>query len=86
MMILSTLFVAGGFVWLEFVVSATNEIWGIAILLGMGAAGTLIMSLSSIVDVIGRNRESSSFIYGTYSVFDKVSLRDYSGTLIHNRL
>jgi len=72
MMILSTLLVAGGFIWLEFVVSATNEIWGIAILLGMGAAGTLIMSLSSIVDVIGHNRESSSFIYGTYSVFDKV--------------
>ena len=72
MMILATLMVAGGFVWLEFLHTATNEIWGIAILLGMGAAGTLIMSLSSIVDVIGRNRESSSFVYGTYSVFDKV--------------
>jgi hypothetical protein len=78
MMILSTLLVAGGFVWLEFLVSATNEIWGIAILLGMGAAGTLIMSLSSIVDVIAHNRESSSFIYGTYSVFDKVRERSFS--------
>ena len=52
--------------WFEFIKEADNQIWGLAILLGAGSAGVLILSLAIIADLIGEYTSSSAFIYGAF--------------------
>lgn len=61
----------GASIWLEFLKEPNDQIWPIAILIGASSSGILILSLASIVDVVGENSESSAFVYGVYSVVDK---------------
>ena len=49
------------------------EIYFVAALIGSGGAGILISSLSIVADLIGKNKESSAFVYGLMSLVDKVS-------------
>ena len=54
------------------------EIYFVAALIGSGGAGILISSLSIVADLIGKNKESSAFVYGLMSLVDKVSNGLYS--------
>ena len=54
-----------------------TEIYFIAAFIGSGGAGILITSLSIIADLIGKNKESSAFVYGIMSLVDKVSNGKY---------
>ena len=49
------------------------EIYIIAILIGSGGAGMLITSLSLTAELIGKNKESGAFVYGAFSLIDKIS-------------
>ena len=49
------------------------EIYFVAALIGSGGAAMLITSLSITADLIGRNKESSAFVYGAMSLADKIS-------------
>ena len=49
------------------------EIYFVAVFIGSGGAGILINSLSLVADLIGKNKESSAFVYGIMSLVDKVS-------------
>lgn len=66
----TSLYIAAA-IWLEFLKKPDDQIWPIAILIGCSSSGILILSLASIVDVVGENQESSAFVYGAYSVMDK---------------
>ena len=46
------LLVIGSSIWFEFIYTADDQIWGLAVLLGAGSAGVLILSLA----VIGNNK------------------------------
>ena len=50
-----------------------SEIYIIALLIGSGGAGMLITSLSITAELIGKNKESSAFVYGAISLVDKLS-------------
>ena len=50
-----------------------TEIYFVAAFIGSGGAGILISSLSIVADLIGKNKESSAFVYGIMSLVDKVS-------------
>ena len=54
------------------------EIYFVALFIGSGGAGMLITSLSITAQLIGKNTESSAFVYGAISFVDKLS----SGTKI----
>jgi len=64
--------VIGSSIWFEFIYTADDQIWGLAVLLGAGSAGVLILSLAVIADLIGEYTASSAFIYGAFSVTDKL--------------
>ena len=49
------------------------EIYFIAIFIGSGGSGMLITSLSIIAQLIGKNVETSAFVYGAISFVDKLS-------------
>ena len=49
------------------------EIYFIAIFIGAGGSGMLITSLSIIAQLIGKNIETSAFVYGAISFVDKLS-------------
>ena len=53
------------------------EIYFVALFIGSGGAGMLITSLSITAQLIGKNTESSAFVYGAISFVDKLS----SGTI-----
>ena len=46
--IITGLLVVGSAIWLEFIKTANDQVWGMAVLLGAGSAGVLILSLSVI--------------------------------------
>ena len=50
-----------------------TDIYFVAAFIGSGGAGLLITSLSIVADLIGKNKESSAFVYGIMSLVDKVS-------------
>jgi len=70
--IITGLLVVGSAIWLEFIKTADDQVWGMAVLLGAGSAGVLILSLAIIADLIGEFTSSSAFIYGCFSVTDKL--------------
>ena len=49
------------------------EIYVVAAFIGSGGAGMLITSLSITAELIGKNKESSAFVYGAISLVDKIS-------------
>ena len=49
------------------------EIFFVAVFIGCGGAGMLITSLSITAQLIGKNTESSAFVYGAISFIDKLS-------------
>jgi Na+/melibiose symporter-like transporter len=70
--IFSSLLYLGAAIWLEFLKTPNDQIWPIAILIGTSSSGILILALAAIVDVVGEHQHSSAFVYGFYSVVDKV--------------
>ena len=54
------------------------EIYVVAAFIGSGGAGMLITSLSITAELIGKNKESSAFVYGAISLVDKISNGSYS--------
>ena len=46
--IITGLLVVGSAIWLEFIKTADDQVWGMAVLLGAGSAGVLILSLAII--------------------------------------
>lgn len=48
-------------------------VYGAAVLLGMGSATILVMSLSMTADLIGDQTQSGAFVYGAMSFTDKVA-------------
>ena len=46
--IITGLLVIGSAIWLEFIKTADDQVWGMAVLLGAGSAGVLILSLAVI--------------------------------------
>ena len=53
------------------------EIYVVAAFIGSGGAGMLITSLSITAELIGKNKESSAFVYGAISLVDKISNGSY---------
>ena len=51
----------------------SKEIFIVALLIGLGGAAMLIISLSITADLIGEDTESSAFVYGAMSLLDKFS-------------
>jgi hypothetical protein len=51
----------------------SKEIFMVAVLIGLGGAAMLIISLSITADLIGQDTESSAFVYGAMSLLDKFS-------------
>ncbi|TRY78511.1 hypothetical protein TCAL_08125 [Tigriopus californicus] len=49
------------------------EIYGVAVVVGVGGSTMLITSLSSTADLIGINNDSGAFVYGAMSLLDKIS-------------
>ena len=49
------------------------EIYVVAAFIGAGGAGMLINSLSITAELIGKNKQSSAFVYGAISLVDKIS-------------
>lgn len=49
------------------------EIYGVAVVIGIGGSTMLITSLSSTADLIGTNNDSGAFVYGAMSLLDKIS-------------
>lgn len=49
------------------------EIWPVTILLGVSSTTLLVTSMSITSDLIGENITSGAFVFGTMSLFDKVS-------------
>ncbi|ETE65866.1 hypothetical protein L345_08364, partial [Ophiophagus hannah] len=49
------------------------EVYGAAVLLGMGSATILVTSLSMTADLIGPHTHSGAFVYGAMSFTDKVA-------------
>ena len=49
----------------------------VAVFIGSGGAGMLITSLSITAELIGKNKESSAFVYGATSLVDKISNGEY---------
>ena len=54
------------------------EIYFIAIFIGFGGSGILITSLSITAQLIGKNVESSAFVYGAISFVDKLSSGNFN--------
>merc|ERR1712198_752828 len=73
---LSCLIGLGGCVWIWFGCreeTAKYEIFPVAILLGGGGSAMLISSLTIVSSLIGKNTDSSAFVYGAMSFVDKFS-------------
>ncbi|CAH1254145.1 MFSD12 [Branchiostoma lanceolatum] len=49
------------------------QVYGAAVLLGVGGSTVLVTSLSMTADLIGENLESGAFVYGAMSFTDKLS-------------
>uniref|UniRef100_A0A4W5KAI9 Uncharacterized protein n=1 Tax=Hucho hucho TaxID=62062 RepID=A0A4W5KAI9_9TELE len=50
-----------------------DQIYGASVLLGVGSATILVMSLSMTADLIGDQTQSGAFVYGAMSFTDKVA-------------
>lgn len=69
--------ILGSSVWiyqLEYLTTSHRlEVYGCAVLLGMGGSTLLIDALAMISEMIGTNTETSAFVYGSMSFLDKLS-------------
>ncbi|XP_074060250.1 major facilitator superfamily domain-containing protein 12 isoform X1 [Macrotis lagotis] len=59
--------------WVALDNSLGTAVYGAAILLGIGCATILVMSLSMTADLIGSHTNSGAFVYGAMSFTDKVA-------------
>ena len=73
--VITGLLVVGSSIWFEFIKTADDQIWGLAVLLGAGSAGVLILSLAVIADLIGEYTSSSAFIYGAFRLDARSELK-----------
>ncbi|XP_050402518.1 major facilitator superfamily domain-containing protein 12 [Patella vulgata] len=61
-------------VWLYFINKSTaDQVYGAAVLLGVGGSTMLVTSLAMTADLIAQNTESGAFVYGAMSFTDKLS-------------
>ena len=61
MYVLTGLLVIGSSIWFEFITEPDDQVWGLAILLGAGSAGVLILSLA-IIGNIKLTNSSTNYI------------------------
>ncbi|XP_063146806.1 major facilitator superfamily domain-containing protein 12 isoform X2 [Candoia aspera] len=59
--------------WVALAERLGTEVYGAAILLGIGSATILVTSLAMTADLIGTHTHSSAFVYGSMSFADKVA-------------
>ncbi|XP_071086621.1 major facilitator superfamily domain-containing protein 12-like isoform X1 [Haliotis cracherodii] len=72
--IIGVVFAVGSCVWIHFITSSsTMQVFGAAVLMGIGGTTMLITSLAMTADLIGDNTESGAFVYGAMSFTDKLS-------------
>ncbi|XP_046543115.1 major facilitator superfamily domain-containing protein 12-like isoform X1 [Haliotis rubra] len=72
--IIGIVFAVGSCVWIHFITSASAmQVFGVAVLMGVGGTTMLITSLAMTADLIGNNTESGAFVYGAMSFTDKLS-------------
>ncbi|KAJ8304626.1 hypothetical protein KUTeg_018209, partial [Tegillarca granosa] len=71
--ILGQMFTLGACLWIYFINKENiNQVYGVAIFIGIGGSTVLVTSLAMTSDLIGQNLGSGAFVYGCVSFTDKL--------------
>uniref|UniRef100_H2XPZ1 Major facilitator superfamily associated domain-containing protein n=1 Tax=Ciona intestinalis TaxID=7719 RepID=H2XPZ1_CIOIN len=68
-----SLCVIGACTWAHFLPENSMQIFGLAVVLGIGTSTILVMSLSMTARLIGKETRTGAFVYGAMSLTDKLS-------------